>query len=483
MADRTNAFRTLVGSTMLWARGASLPVTRSRLFSVVVLISLAGCHAGRRRDYGAQAHRPSDVLQTLDPAARLEEDVVAYAELCKQELGIDQPLPDLNCLAGVEVPITVNGQEVSERDFRALAEGRGGCDRAQWLDGKCWTYDLVQRVEIGDDVEAVLNCRQKLFTSVLSPEERILEYEKAVERNAPRDELLRLWRLVFEFDDLGLILRNRRSGKTCFFTFFGKLDFEHPERSYSYYGGWIPAPDQETVASRDEILRRLPEPKPPEDYPERMWYRGPRGAIGGRNNMFFTPKATAAGQCVSCHDHGAFKHSPFIDQAFVDGERVVPSNDRDVPYLPVGRPFQDSFREAKIVEIDTDPVAGEAQSCTACHRLTTGGEGAEKRRDWATGEEIPQPSYLARRLPFQAWMPLEHGIESRDDYHRDFGPMIEAIRCCEQTPNAIGCRFRPIGPTEADVMLDARGLLSEGSWVRGSDASVPACVASVAETH
>jgi len=455
---------------------------RLRSTFILVLVSLAGCHASARR-YRTQAHRPPEALRGLDPAARVEEDVVAYAELCKQELGIEEPLPDMSCLAGVEVPITINGQEVNERDFRALAEGRGGCDRSQWLDGKCWTYDLVQRVEINDEVEAVLNCRQKLFTSVLSPEERKLEYTKAVERNAPPEEILRLWRLIFEFDDLGFILRNRRSGKTCFFTFFGKLDFERPGRSYAFYGGWIPAPDQETLASRDEIFRGLPEPKPPEGYPERMWNRGPRGALGGRANMFFNPKATAEGQCVSCHAHGAFKHSPFIDQAFVDGVRVVPSNDRDVPYLPVGRPFQDSFRKAQIKEIDTEPVFGEAQTCTACHGLTTGGEGASKRLYWAIGEEIPQPSYVARRFPFQAWMPLEHGLESKDHYHRDLGPMIEAIRCCEKTPTAVGCRFRPIGPTEADVKLDSRGLLAADAWMSGSDVSVPACVPPFAEAH
>jgi hypothetical protein len=99
-----------------------------------------------------------------------------------------------------------------------------------------------------------------------------------------------------------------------------------------------------------------------------------------------------------------------------------------------------------------------------------------ERQDWATGEEIPQPSYVARRFPFQAWMPFEHGIESKEEYHRDLGPMIEAIRCCEKTPAAIGCRFRPIGPTEADVKLDEKGLLAEDSWVLGSDASLPACV-------
>ncbi len=442
----------------------------------LLLTLLAGCVAGRRQDYRKQGHQPLVAIEALDPAARLEEDVVAYAELCKQELGIEGPLPDVNCLAGVEVPITVNGQPLSEMEFRALAAGHGGCDRAQWLNGECWTYDIIQRVEIAEDIEAVLNCRQKLFTSTLSFEERKEEYAKALARKAPPPEIARLFRLIFEFDDLGLILRNRRSGKTCFFTFFGKLDFDKPERSYSYYGGWIPAPDRKVDLSKDEIYRLLPEPKPPAEYPERMWNRGPRGAPGGRPNMFFTPKATAAGECASCHNHGAFKHSPFIDQAFQNGERVVPSNDRDLPYLPVGRSFQESFRKARVAEIDTDSIGGKAQACTACHRLTTGSHEAVKRIDWAIGEDVPEPSYLARKLPLQVWMPFEHSYASEDEYHRDLGPMIEAIRCCERTPNAVGCRVRALGPTEAEVKLDARGLLSADSWVEGGDNSIPACV-------
>jgi hypothetical protein len=449
---------------------------------VLVLAWLAACHAGTRRElrYQTQVHRPIVELEALDEETRLDEDIVAYAALCKKELGIVDPLPDMNCLAGTEVPVTVNGQRVTEKEFRTLAEGRGGCDRSQWLDGKCWTYDFVQRIDVGEDVEAVLNCRQKLYTSVLSPEERIREYENAVERNAPAEERVRLWRLIYEFDDLGYILRNRRSGKTCYFTFFGKLSFEKPDRSYAYYGGWIPAPDREVVESREEILARLPEPKPPVEYPETMWNRGPRGAPGPRTNMFFTPKATAEGQCVSCHDHGAFKHSPFIDQVYVDGERVVPANDRDLPYLPVGRPFQETFRKAQVMEIDTEPVGGLAQACTSCHRLTRGGKEALKRMNWAIGHEVPQPSYTASQFPGKAWMPFEHGIASETDYHRDLGPMIQALQCCEKTPNAVGCRSRSIGPTESEAKLTGVGLLSEDSWMSGSDTSVPACVAPTA---
>ena len=440
-----------------------------RLTCLFLLALFVCCHAGRR-----EASRPAVPSES---APITDKDVVAYAELCKEELGIREALPDLNCLDGVEVPITINGQQVSAKDLDILSRGKGiGCDRAQWLDGECWTYDLIQRVEINDDVEAVLNCRQKLYTDVLSSKERIRRYEQAVAENASPDERVRLWRAIYEFDDLGLILRNRNTGKTCFFTFFGKLDANNVERSYSFYGGWVPAPDREMLASREDVFDRLPEPKPPEEYPERMWFRGPRGAPGAKTNMFFTPYATAKGQCVSCHNHGAFKHSPFIDQVYVDGERVVPSNDRDVPYLPVGHAFQENFREAGIVEIDTEPVAGVVQACTVCHRLTTGGRGAMKRLNWAVGEEVPHTSYTAGKFPHRAWMPSEHAVASEDDYHAAFAPMVKAIRCCAETPNAIGCRYRSIGPTEEDVELDERGLLSERGWIRGSDQSIPACV-------
>ncbi|HJS74025.1 MAG TPA: hypothetical protein VJ921_07040 [Vicinamibacteria bacterium] len=112
-----------------------MPRRPGRAFLTLLLGSelLVGCFAGNRREqnYRTQVHRPMEELRTLGPEARLEEDIVSYAALCKQELGIVDPLPDMNCLAGVEVPITVNGQKVTEKEFRAIAEGRDGCDRSQ----------------------------------------------------------------------------------------------------------------------------------------------------------------------------------------------------------------------------------------------------------------------------------------------------------------------------------------------------------------
>ncbi len=48
---------------------------------LLVLLWLSGCHAARRPDFRAQAHRPPEALQGLDPDAHVEEDIVAYAEL------------------------------------------------------------------------------------------------------------------------------------------------------------------------------------------------------------------------------------------------------------------------------------------------------------------------------------------------------------------------------------------------------------------
>ncbi len=429
---------------------------------VLVLVWLAGCQAGTRREarYRAQVHRPADELQTLPAEARVEEDIVAYAELCKQELGIVEPLPDMSCLAGVEVPITVNGQKVTEREFRALAEGRGGCDRSQWLDGKCWTYDFLQRVDVGEDVEAVLNCRQKLFTSILTPEERVREYERAVESNASLEERLRLYRLIFEFDDLGLILRNKRSGKTCFFTFFGKLDFERPDRSYAYYGGWIPAPDRKVVATKEEIYDRLPEPKPPEGYPERMWNRGPRGAPGGLNNMFFTPEGDRRGT-VRELPRSRSVQAQSVHRSGVRGRRAGRAVERSRRALSARREAFSGFVPEGAG--DGDRYRARRWRGAGVHRVPPPHDrrrGRVKRQDWAVGEEVPQPSYVARRFPSSGLDAVRARHRFRGRLSSGLGPMIEALRCCEKNPKAVGCRSRSIGPTEADVKLDSGGLLA-----------------------
>jgi hypothetical protein len=397
----------------------------------------------------------------------IDSDVVAYADKCKEELEITAPLPDLSCTDGqlgpagwddsrrVEVPITIDNRKVDATTYDQAIDV--GCDRSQWLEHKCWTYDLMQRVEINPEVEAVLNCRQKYRTNALGVAERKAAYEAA----PTPEEKLAAFKRVYEFDDLGYILRNKRTGKSCFFTSYG----------VQFYGGWIPAPDRKTIPPRDELYAMLPSPKPPADYDERQWNRGPKGHAEVRDNMFFTPSVTANyGGCVGCHNQGAFKHSPFIDQAFAPSVgRIVPANDRTKPYLLVGRAFQEQFRLNNTWEVDTGH--GGENTCVMCHRMNSGGSGALLRTQWAVGVDPPAMSTWAAAWPQRAWMKPNHRKTSEAAYRDAYGTDIDKLMCCMRTPDAKGCRKRKIGPLASDVLLTAQGDLAS-IWEEGaSDAT------------
>jgi len=442
-------------------------ITRGAFFGIILAASGAAAACASTPDGEAPAGETTSAIdQDL-----VDRDVVAYAEQCKAELEITGPLPDLSCTDGQldrgattwdasrlrEVPITVDGVPVNATNFGLTLDK--GCDRSQWLEERCWTYDLIQRVAINPDVEAVLNCRQKYASSWLGVAERKAAYEAAT----TPEEKLAAFKLIYEFDDLGYILRNKRTGKSCFFTSYG----------VSYYGGWIPAPDRKTIPSRDEVFAMLPAPKPPASYDERQWHRGPKGHAELPDNMFFTPAVTAElGGCVGCHNQGAFKHSPFIDQVSApDVGRIVPANDRTKPYLLVGRAFQKAFRDNKVVEVDTAPgePGGSAMpnGCVMCHRMSGGGSGAFTRAKWAVGIDPPAMSDSAAAWPARAWMRPGHGKGSEAEYRQAFGADIDRLFCCMKTPGAKGCKQRAIGPTAADVRLDPTGNLDPAAWVAG----------------
>src|SRR5687767_2179628 len=135
---------------------------------VVFPAALAYCKQSETTDdepASSEAAQTSDAGPGEEDAtvlANADEDVVAYAELCKRELGITQPLPAMSCLAGTEIPITVDGRPLDATNYSHLSET--GCDAPQWLGQSCHNYDHIQKIDVGNpDVEAVLNCRQKYF--------------------------------------------------------------------------------------------------------------------------------------------------------------------------------------------------------------------------------------------------------------------------------------------------------------------------------
>jgi hypothetical protein len=160
--------------------------------------------------------------------------------------------------------------------------------------------------------------------------------------------------------------------------------------------------------------------------------------------LYLKPKTAAEKGCVTCHDAGAWQHSPFIDQV-----HLVPSNG-GLPHLPVGRAFQQSFRGAELLDVTTEPVGGEPQKCTSCHRMTSGGFTCNQFIDWSTGQYPYALSESSKRFPQAAWMPLNHGLDA-NAYESAFGAHIERMKCCCQNPMSKGCLTRPLGPTLDDL--------------------------------
>jgi hypothetical protein len=351
--------------------------------------------------------------------------------MCKRELGIES-LPAMSCLAGKEIPITVDGQPLNDINYSQLQQGEG-CDNPQWLQSGCHNYDLIQKIDVGNpDVEAILNCRQKYFTNPNDENAR-----KTALSQAPASEKVAAYQNLAEFNDLGLILRNVKTGKSCFFTIFGR----------HFNGAWLPPPDMTRLPPKEDVRARL-ETKPPADYPEDSWYRDAR-------TTYLTPRSTANGGCVGCHDLGAFKTSPFVDQV-----GIVPRNkSKQLPYLLVGNVFQEAFRSRRMIDVTTEPVEGSAQVCTSCHRMASGGASCNQFLDWVTGHDPSPRSASAKTFPKAAWMPMGHTISSAEQYEARYGKHIARMKCCCQKPNAKGCLTREYGPTPRELGTVAPGRM------------------------
>jgi hypothetical protein len=420
-----------------------------------------------------------------------ESSVVAYATECKRELGITQPLPALNCLDGEEIPIAFTAGDatatVTAATWNAFVDGDKRCDNPHWLSGDegCFTYDHLQTKLITPDVIAVLNCRQKYFTpgknGGLRRAEREALYQAALRDPRATDaERAAAFHFAYSFNDLGLILKNTRTGKTCFFTAYAR----------KYFGPALPPPDAvatpgvdaygklvavrgAAVPSRDVLdaplaaaAREQTADWEPAD--QARWIRKVTSRYWSYDpeQVYNKPDDTARnGHCVTCHDMGGLKHSPFIMSA----EHVtIPSNGRG-PYLPVGRTFQQVLREADLLDVTTAPVDGKKQECTSCHRMIARGPTCNTFFGRALGLPdralAPLLTAAARTHPGRAWMPLDDASEDFAGYLAAHGKHIARMYCCCRNPLAAGCFSKRYGPTEAEVDAKWRPGRSEPGGV------------------
>ncbi len=386
--------------------------------------------------------KPDYVLSAEDQ--KIAENVSLYAEQCKSELGLPaKPLAPWNCLDGTEIPVSVGGSRLDSNNFDSVSKRKVGCDTPAWLgDEPCANYAFIQQRALSDDVDAVLLCRSRHFYSYKDKAERLADYET----NQTADN----FNLLYAFESLGMIWTNKKTGKTCFFDYVGKV-----------YGGYVPSPDDTKVAT----LEDLPSPKPPAEMQvsgvsELIWQKS------GERTWRRPIDVVNHDNCIRCHDTGAFKSSPWVEQAI-----KLPGNSKEVPFLVVGKVFEKWKAKFPVRAIDTLPVKNakgelEPQACTSCHRIGSLAT-CELHIDYSIGTKSSGiVSDLGKTFYHAVWMPpvsnpANNKTESelRDEWQAKYSQHIDRLKCCCSKPHAKGCLSQNI--TESPLGKFKEGDSSE----------------------
>lgn len=357
----------------------------------------------------------------------------------------------MSCLDGKQIPIFVDNQEIQSDNWEQLLSTGKKCDNPHWLGGDmgCWTYSHLQVLQLDTENVMVLNCRQKgnqlqknWFRKTKSNLGMNQQQRKKQYENATGSEKRELYYLYNTFNDIGVIVRNTKTGKSCYLTQYGDA-----------VAGFLP-PLDEPLPGKEDFLKGVNSnlAKPPKDFPLELWYRD-------ANKAFKSPAFTANAGCIDCHNAHGFKYSPYINL-----KHGLPSINSmaELPMLLVGKPFKNRFRNADFLQVTTDPIDGEKQLCTQCHNMTTSGTcGASI--DYATGRpNTVLHTWLTAGSDF-SWMPPRNVDQAVMKKH------VAAMKCCCNNPNSKGCNTRKFGPTEADL---PKGFNKGEGWVRGQESNL-----------
>jgi hypothetical protein len=309
------------------------------------------------------------------------ETLFEYGRQCAEQV---TEVPAFDCMAGEEIPITVDGKPVPPQP--APAE----CDRPSLLpqhdagsQGQCvpGSRALVLRDDATAQISAV--CRKQVARPAGSP----------------------------LFDEINLISHNLKNGKTCWFTAKAASPL---------------------AADRGIDGRRVPSPSTLKPVP-----RG-AGADGlPADKVWLTPAQVANSQpaCVHCHDSGPFMYSPYIAQT-----TKLPGDPFGF-YEPkaIGEDFKKAWASLHAFGITT-----RGNTCTACHRMGNMNS-CRVAMDQSTGR-APQEGgdEWSRRFPQSHWM-SPGNLHSRAQWDEQFSDSLRKLAACCADPQGAGCQVVEYG--------------------------------------
>lgn len=263
------------------------------------------------------------------------ETLFEYGRQCAEQV---TEIPAFNCMAGEEIPITVDGVRVPSEPAPAR------CDRPSLLpqndlgsQGQCvpGTRALVLRDDATAQISAI--CRKQVARPAGSP----------------------------LFDEINVISHNLKNGKTCWFTAKAK-----------------------TPLSKDAGIDGRAVPSPSTS----------RRADPAADEVWLSPALVARSQpaCVYCHDSGPFMYSPYIAQT-----TQLPADPFGF-YEPkaIGEDFKKAWAQLHAFGITTRGNTctachrmGNMNSCKLAAQQSTGRAPQEGADAWA--QRFPQSHWMS----------------------------------------------------------------------------------------
>ncbi len=243
---------------------------KTRLISIGLILCAYGC--GTKNDGSDKEYCvPGGTAQVLPETAR------EYVAMCEPELGVP---PQVDCSAGVTVPVTVNGVEVAELlpNFE--------CDNPGLQAGACVPGSTINRFT------------GRTRAGVERPEVSWVHFCRSEDGESKGTQGTPVWEKIFT--GAQMIGYNSETGATCFF-----------ELNYGSQDQWVGLDENNRAAG---LLPNYDEPE-------------------------FDQAYIPGDQCNACHQNDPFAHNPWIDAARLPSnpnESVLPAVVANAPYYVVG---------------------------------------------------------------------------------------------------------------------------------------------------
>lgn len=344
--------------------------------------------------------------------ADVKRDLWIYAEQCSAKVNIN-PLElsgPFDCTTGTKIGVqsteinSATGKyETKKRDVgeaHDLHRQPTECDYPVWLSKKCYGSSYIQKLKFKNpDVTGALLCRHK----------RVWSNDKD------------------NFDDVAIIVHNRRNGETCWFQSHlrGGLDGRNVP-GFLKKGSTTSARTTLTPAEKNTI-----------------------------NDFWKNPSNAADIKCLHCHDNGPWMNSRWLYESGI-GLSDSPTS----PYKNSQEPFKSKWKKMEFITVGEFGLGPEEEACTDCHKIAVRGRlGIKKYKscdtwiNYTTGlAHPPKANAWAKKHPHSTWMPEHHNQGSRDKWNKRYEDHVKQIvSCCKSKGTGKNCEKLNIAERKVNV--------------------------------